>query len=115
MAAGRGKGVFIDGWQNLNVSSDVMEWLATDQYADEWPSWRNTGIQMGRVVIAADNDITDADLSAKVQTIIDNHLGTSPCIRIGSKGQAALYRVEAPMRSVVIRGLRPMAKIERRP
>lgn len=105
---GSGKAVFLDKWQALEITPDVMEFLAMEN--PQWESWRNTGIQLGRVVIAADNDVADKLLAAKVQAIIDNHLGPSPCIRIGSKGQAGLYRVDAPMRSVVIRGIAPGGK-----
>lgn len=105
---GSGKAVFLDGWQKLDVSEAVMEWLAFE--TPQWPSWRNTGIQLGRVVIAADNDIPDKALAAKVQGHIDNHLSHSPCIRIGSKGQASLYRVDAPMHSITVRGIAPGGK-----
>ena len=100
---GSGKAVYLDGWQKLDVTEGIMEWLASE--TPQWDSWRNTGIQLGRVVVAADNDIADKTLAAMVQTHIENHLGSSQCVRIGSKGQAGLYRVDMPMRSVVVRGI----------
>ncbi len=105
---GSGKAVFLPNWQTLHVEPDIMEWIAGE--TPQWDSWRNTGLQLGRVVIAADNDLADAELSAKVQDIIDNHLGSSSCVRIGSKGQAGLYRVDTPIRSIVVRGVPPGGK-----